>query len=122
MNMFKLCSIMILAMTSLYFVGCADSPNDVVVKYFEAAADGDFDEASEYITGPYSEDVVSYLKKQYNEDPKQIKEYAELIKTAMESSSNNAEINGDKAIIKPFDNDPPLILKKIDGKWKIYTY
>lgn len=135
MKMFKLCSIMILAMTSLYFVGCADSskndsqkndsPNDVVVKWLDAIAEGDFDEANEYMTNRGSKDILTYVEEQYNEDPKQIKVIAEQNKELMRLYASPAEINGDEAIIRGFDDtyaDEDIVLKKVNGKWKIDCY
>lgn len=135
MKMFKLCSIMILAMTSLYFVGCADSskndspkndsPNDVVVKWLDAIAEGDFDEANEYMTDRGSMDILTSVEEKYNEDPKQIKVIAEQNKELMRLYASPAEINGDEAIIRGFDDtyaDEDIVLKRVNGKWKIDCY
>lgn len=114
-------SVLLLALAGLFVLtGCSDSPKDVAVKYSEALLDGNIKKANEYSTEKthaMNGMVISMLSSD-SEDAKktkaEFKANLSLIKKAKE------EIDGDTAkLIIEGEEGKPMILKKVDGKWKV---
>lgn len=111
--------VMLLALAGVFvFTGCDDSPQDVVAIWATAIVDGDLDTANEYSTERTH--VLNALMvgmmsgKEESDEVKNFKENVEKIADA------KVEINGDVAkVYINEDDDNPVVLKKVDGEWKV---
>ncbi len=126
-------SMFMLAVAMLFVVGCgdnsptavvekqeADTPTAVVEKWAEALLDGDVEEACEYCTGAPDKEIKAFMyliALGIEEDEDVREEFEELIK---EIDDCEESIDGDRAEVAPEgEEDDPIILKKVDGEWKI---
>ena len=102
------------------FVGCSDSPKDVVKKWTDALREGDLKKANAYTEEkayPVNENMIKTLSSD-NVISKKMKEEFEADVKNLKNAKE--EIKGDEAkVFISGEKKPPLTLKKIDGKWKI---
>lgn len=107
---------------ALLMVGCGDSPKTVAKKYVQALSNGDVEEANKYSTSRthvlngFAASMIN-LGDNLGEDASKssdLKEGLEEIKNA------RIEIDGDVAkIYSKEDKEDPMILKKVNGDWKV---
>lgn len=125
-------SMLMLAVAMLFVVGCgddsptivvekqqADSPTIVVEKWAKAMLDGDIEEACEYCTGAPDKEIKAFMSLMVlaiEEDEDTREKFMEDMK---EIDDCEESIDGDRAEVAPEGEDNPIILKKVDGEWKI---
>lgn len=104
----------------LLLVGCGNSPKDAAKKWMQAIEKGDLTEANKYSTEKthlLNGMIVSMMDKAGKEGKKSDKDFKEGLKKIDEA---RVEIDGDVAKIYSSDDDSnPMILKKVDGDWKV---
>lgn len=104
----------------LLLVGCGNSPKDAAKKWMQAIEKGDLTEANKYSTEKthlLNGMIVSMMDKAGEEGKKSDKDFKEGLKKIDEA---RVEIDGDVAKIYSSDDDSnPMILKKVDGDWKV---
>ena len=104
----------------LLLVGWGKSPKDAAKKWMQAIEKGDLTEANKYSTEKthlLNGMIVSMMDKAGKEGKKSDKDFKEGLKKIDEA---RVEIDGDVAKIYSSDDDSnPMILKKVDGDWKV---
>ena len=104
----------------LLLVGCGNSTKDAAKKWMQAIEKGDLTEANKYSTEKthlLNGMIVSMMDKAGKEGKKSDKDFKEGLKKIDEA---RVEIDGDVAKIYSSDDDSnPMILKKVDGDWKV---
>jgi len=120
----KLFSLMFMFVAfGLLLMGCSDSPQKVAKNWLQAIANGDVSEANKYSTEnthALNSLFVTMLKKAEDNDKDQFKDKDEKIKEGLKKFDDaRVEIDGDTARIYNDDEDKPMILKKVDGDWKV---
>ena len=104
----------------LLLMGCGNSPKDAAKKWMQAIEKGDLTEANKYSTEKthlLNGMIVSMMDKAGKEGKKSDKDFKEGLKKIDEA---RVEIDGDVAKIYSSDDDSnPMILKKVDGDWKV---
>lgn len=108
---------MALAITTIFLTGCSDSPNAVAEKWTDAIIDGDISRANKYSAGSDSTMMNTFTIEMFKSMDS--KEKAEKIKQIKAALKNEAEIDGDEAIIS--DGEIEIELQKIDGDWKVVS-
>lgn len=107
---------------ALLMVGCSDSPKTVAKKYVQALSNGDVEEANKYSTSRthvlngFAASMIN-LGDNLGEDASKSSD----LKEGLEKFENaRVEIDGDVAkIYSKEDKEDPMILKKVNGDWKV---
>ena len=102
---------------ALLMVGCSDSPKTVAKKYVQALSNGDVEEANKYSTSR-THVLNGFAASMINlgEDTSKSSD----LKEGLEEIENaRVEIDGDVAKIYSKEGKDPMILKKVNGDWKV---
>ena len=110
----------LMAVAGLFILsGCADSPKDVTKKWMKALINKDVKTANEYSTSrvhTLNALAISALSDK-DSGEKVTKEFQESMDRLDKAE---VKIEGDTAqIYMKSDEETPMTLKKVDGKWKV---